>query len=51
MWLFLATTIGACLLVITWAIGLNPDVGGLIALACVGLGILAHMGERQGERP
>jgi hypothetical protein len=29
-------------LVVTWATGLNPDVGGLIALACVGIGILVQ---------
>jgi hypothetical protein len=49
MWIFIATSIGGCLLVATWALGLNADVGGLIALACVGLGILAQMGDRRRE--
>ena len=47
MWIFVAATIGACALVVTWAIGLNSDVGGLIALAFVGLGILAQMMSRE----
>jgi hypothetical protein len=49
MWVFVATTVGGCALVVTWAIGLNPDVGGLIALAFVGLGILGQMGSRPSE--
>jgi hypothetical protein len=40
--IFLATTVGFCALIIAWAIGLNPDVGGLIALGFVGLGILGQ---------
>jgi hypothetical protein len=43
MTIFLAATIGACALVVTWAIGLNADVSGLIALAILGLGVLAQM--------
>jgi hypothetical protein len=43
---FVATTIGMCALVITWAIGLNSDVGGLIALGFVGLGLLGQMASR-----
>ena len=50
MWLFLAVTLGMCTLVVTWAVGLNPDVGGLIALAIIGIGILAQMAERQSAR-
>jgi hypothetical protein len=52
MWVFVATTIGFCALIITWTIGLNSDVGGLIALGFVGLGILAQMAtrSRSGER-
>ena len=51
MSIFIATTVGVCLLVVTWAVGLNSDVGGLIALACIGLGILAQMASgRRGER-
>jgi hypothetical protein len=40
--IYLATIVGFCALIITWAIGLNADVGGLIALGIVGLGILGH---------
>ena len=39
---FIATTIGMSILIITWATGLNSDVGGLIALGCVGIGLLAQ---------
>ena len=46
MWVFLAATFGTCLLVVLWAIGLTPDVGGLIALAILGIGILIQMAER-----
>jgi hypothetical protein len=49
VWVFLAASIGMCTLVVTWAVGLNPDVGGLIALAIIGIGILAQMAERQGS--
>lgn len=50
MWIFLAATAGMCVLVVTWALGLNADVGGLAALAIIGLGILAQMAERQRAR-
>jgi hypothetical protein len=46
VWIFLAATLGMCSLVALWAIGLNPDVGGLIALAIIGIGILAQMADR-----
>ncbi len=49
MFVFLAAALGACTLIVLWAIGLTPDVGGLIALAILGLGILAQMADR--ERP
>jgi hypothetical protein len=44
--IYLATIVGFCALIITWAIGLNPDVGGLIALGFVGLGILGYRATR-----
>ena len=47
MWIFLAATLGMCVLVVLWAIGLTPDVGGLIALAIIGLGIFAQMADRE----
>ena len=47
MWVFLAATFGTCVLVVLWAIGLTPDVGGLIALAILGIGILIQMAERR----
>jgi len=34
-------------LVFLWAIGLTPDVGGLIALAILGIGIFAEMAQRR----
>lgn len=43
MAIFLATTLGMCAFVVTWSLGLAADVGGLIALAFVGIGILIHM--------
>jgi hypothetical protein len=46
VWVFLAATLGACALIVLWAIGLDPDVGGLIALAILGVGILAQMADR-----
>jgi hypothetical protein len=46
MWIYVAATIGVCALIVTWAIGLTPDVGALIALAFIGLGILTQMAER-----
>jgi hypothetical protein len=42
MWIWVAATTGVCALIVTWAIGLNSDVGGIIALACVGIGILVQ---------
>jgi hypothetical protein len=47
MWIFIAATTGVSVLIVTWAVGLNSDVGGLIALAFVGLGILAQMADRR----
>jgi hypothetical protein len=46
MWVFAAATVGACVFIVTWAVGLNADVSGLIALAFVGMGILAQMASR-----
>jgi hypothetical protein len=43
MWIYVAGTIGACALIVTWAIGLNADVGGLIALGFISLGVLGQM--------
>lgn len=51
MWIYLAALIGLCVLIVTWAIGLTSDVGGLIALGFVGLGILAQMAERRLRQP
>jgi hypothetical protein len=49
MWVFLFLTAGVCVLVITWAMGLTSDVGGLIALAFLGIGVLAQMATRPRE--
>lgn len=43
---YVAAVIGMCAFLITWAIGLNADVGALIALGFVGIGILAQMAKR-----
>ena len=43
MIVYLAAVAGGCAFIVFWAIGLNADVSGLIALALVGLGVLAHM--------
>ena len=45
---YIAATIGACIFVVLWATGLNADVSGLIALAILGLGVLAHMATSTG---
>jgi hypothetical protein len=47
VWIFLAATLGTCALVVLWAIGLTPDVGGLIALAILGIGIAVQMLDRE----
>ena len=49
MLIFIAAAVGACTFVVTWALGLNADVGGLIALAFIGLGILGQMASRPSE--
>jgi|RhiMetdeSRZDD1v2_1073273.scaffolds.fasta_scaffold685793_2 hypothetical protein len=46
MWIYVAATIGINALIVTWATGLNADVGALIALGCIGLGIVAQMADR-----
>jgi hypothetical protein len=51
MWIYVAATIGMSALIVTWATGLTPDVGALIALGCIGVGILAQMAERSFRRP
>jgi hypothetical protein len=43
MAIYLAGTAAVCVFVVLWATGLNADVAGLVALAMVGLGILAQM--------
>jgi hypothetical protein len=50
MWILIATTVGAVALVVTWSLGLPADVGGLIALGFLSLGILGQMAERASER-
>lgn len=46
MWVYVAAMIGASVLIVTWAIGLTSDVGGLIALGFISLGVLGQMGSR-----
>jgi hypothetical protein len=45
MWVWLAATLGACALIVIWAIGLAPDVGAVIGLAILGIGILIQKAE------
>jgi len=45
MWVFLAATLGACALIVIWAIGFAPDVGAVVAVAILGIGILAQMAD------
>jgi hypothetical protein len=44
--IYLAGTAGVCTFVVLWAIGLNADVAGLVALAMLCLGILVQMATR-----
>jgi hypothetical protein len=48
MWVFLAATLGACALIVVWAIGYSPDVGAVVGLAILGIGILVQMAESAG---
>jgi hypothetical protein len=43
MAIFLAATLGMCAFVITWALGMSADVGALIVLVFVLVGIAIHM--------
>ena len=43
MTIYLAATAAACVLVVLWALGLNADVAGLIALAILGVPVVARM--------
>jgi hypothetical protein len=47
--IYLAFTAAACLFVVLWALGLNADVAGLIALAVLGLPIVARMAPTPGS--
>jgi hypothetical protein len=48
MWVFLAATLGACALIVVWAIGYAPDVGAVLGLAILGIGILIQMADNAG---
>ena len=52
MIIYISAVAGLCTLVVLWAIGLNADVGGLIALGMLFLGVVAHMaaGMMSGEK-
>lgn len=43
MIIYIAAVAGACTFVVLWSIGLNADVGGLVALGMLFLGVLVHM--------
>jgi hypothetical protein len=47
MWVFLAFSLGACALIVVWATGLAPDVGAVIGIAILAVGILIQMFERE----
>jgi hypothetical protein len=47
MWVYVAAALGACVMIVTWATGLNADVSGLIALGFIAIGILGQMASRQ----
>jgi hypothetical protein len=52
MIIYIAAVAGACTFVVLWATGLNADVGGLIALGMLFLGVLGQMvaGMLSGEK-
>ena len=51
MVVYIAACIGACAFVVFWALGLNSDVSGLIALSILCIGVLVHVLQRNlGER-
>ena len=43
MIIYIAAVAGVCTFVVLWATGLNADVGGLIALGMLLLGVLGQM--------
>ena len=43
MAIYIAAVVAMCTFVVLWAIGLEPDVGAIIALVILGAGILIHM--------
>jgi hypothetical protein len=43
MIIYIAAVAGVCTLVVLWAIGLNADTAGLVALGMLFLGVLGHM--------
>ncbi|HZO59775.1 MAG TPA: hypothetical protein VFB51_08800 [Solirubrobacterales bacterium] len=50
MWVFLGFTVGMCLFVVLWALGLAQDAAGIAALGVLGIGVLAQMVESRGSR-
>jgi hypothetical protein len=50
MWVFLAATLGACALIVVWAIGYAADVGAVVGLTILGIGILIQMIDDSGAK-
>ncbi len=49
MWVFLGLTFGACALIVVWAIGYAADVGAVVGLTLLGIGILIQMVDDGGQ--
>ena len=49
--LALAAGAGACALIVVWAIGYAPDVGAVLGLAILGIGILVQMVDNARAKP
>jgi hypothetical protein len=49
MWVFLGLTLGACALIVVWAIGYAADVGAVVGLTLLGIGILIQMVDDGGQ--
>jgi hypothetical protein len=50
MWVFLGLTLGACALIVVWAIGYAADVGAVVGLTLLGIGILIQMVDDGGRK-
>jgi hypothetical protein len=46
VWIYVAAAVGGAAFLVTWATGLNSEVGGIIWLGIIAVGILAEMQDR-----